>query len=298
MRHSETGPAPRYLYAFDYVFIAVLMGGIFLCATTAMTHAEHSPVENIAALANSSGMLTIVEGPFLMGTTRASHEPFSFDLQYDDTEQPQRRVWLNQYEIDRYEVSLGEYVLWLRQQPRHLPEEVRKLIDHVTTIHAIPPQTLARWPALYVTWSEASDFCRTQGKRLPTEAEWEKAARGNSGNVFPWGQRAPTPALAMFGQVHIHDIPIVAPVDSGEEGQSPYGLHHMAGNAAEWVEDWLGIDYYATMPDRNPRGPAYGRYKVVRGGSWKSAPALLRTATRNGAAPDQRAATIGFRCAR
>jgi len=290
-----TGRVPRYLYAFGYVLIATLMGSSFLSTATAATNDR---VEDIAALANSALILTVDEGPFIMGTARTSYEPFSFDLQYDDTEQPQRRVWLNQYEIDRDEVSLGEYLLWLRQQQRHLPEEVRKLIDHVTTIHPLPPETLARWPALYVTWSEASDFCRAQGKRLPTEAEWEKAARGDNGNLFPWGQRPPTPALAMFGQYHVHEIPIVASVDSGEEGRSPYGLHHMAGNAAEWVEDWFGIDYYATMPDRNPHGPANGRYKVVRGGSWKSAPTLLRTATRNGASPDQRAATIGFRCAR
>lgn len=243
-------------------------------------------------------MLPVPEGTFIMGTARYTDKPFSLDLQYDDTEQPQRRVWLNQYEIDRDEVSLGEYLLWLRQQQRLLPKEVRKLIDHVTTIHALPPETLARWPALYVTWAEASDFCHAQGKRLPTEAEWEKSARGDSGNLFPWGQAPPTPALAIFGQYHVHEVPLLAPVTSGEEGRSPYGLHHMAGNAAEWVEDWFGIDAYATMPDRNPRGPANGRYKVVRGGSWKSMPALLRTATRNGASSDQRTATIGFRCAR
>ena len=293
-----TGRVLRYLHAFGYVLIATVMGTSFLPTAAAATHDVQSPVENIAALASSTLMLTVAEGPFIMGTTRANHEPFSFDLQYDDTEQPQRRVWLHQYEIDRDEVSLGEYLLWLQQQQRHLPEEMRKLIDHVTKIHAMQPETLARWPALYVTWSEASDFCHARDKRLPTEAEWEKAARGESGNLFPWGQRPPTPALAMFGQYHAHEIPIVASVDSGKEGRSPYGLHHMAGNAAEWVEDWFGIDYYATMPDRNPHGPANGRYKVVRGGSWKSAPALLRTATRSGASPNQRAATIGFRCAR
>ena len=275
--------------------MATLIGASLLRTASA---AAIDPVEAIAALASSAPMLTVAEGPFIMGTARTSREPFSFELQYDDTEQPQRRVWLNQYEIDRDEVSLGEYLRWLRQQERHPPEEVKKLIDHVMTIHAMQPETLTRWPALYVTWPEASDFCRTQGKRLPTEAEWEKAARGDSGNLFPWGQKPPTPALAMFGQYHAHEIPIVASVDSGEEGRSPYGLHHMAGNAAEWVEDWFGIDYYATMPDRNPHGPANGRYKVVRGGSWKSAPALLRTATRSGASQDRRAATIGFRCAR
>jgi iron(II)-dependent oxidoreductase len=295
---GHTSRVRRYLRVVGYVLIATVMGASFLRIATAAASDAQRSVEDIAALSNGALMLTVAEGPFIMGTARTSHEPFSFDLQYDDTEQPQRRVWLSQYEIDRDEVSLGEYLLWLRQQQRHLPEEVRKLIDHLTTIHAMTPETLTRWPALYVTWSEASDFCRTHEKRLPTEAEWEKAARGNSGNLFPWGQRPPTSALAMFGQYHVHEIPIVAPVDSGEEGRSPYGLHHMAGNAAEWVEDWFGIDYYATMPDRNPHGPANGRYKVVRGGSWKSAPALLRTATRSGASPDRRAATIGFRCAR
>jgi iron(II)-dependent oxidoreductase len=295
---GHTSRVRRYLRAVGYVLIATVMGASFLRTATVAANDAQRTVENIAALANGALMVTVAEGPFIMGTARTSHEPFSFDLQYDDTEQPQRRIWLSQYEIDRDEVSLGEYLLWLQQQQRPLPEEVRKLIDHLTTIHAMPPETLTRWPALYVTWSEASDFCRTHEKRLPTEAEWEKAARGNSGNLFPWGQRPPTPALAMFGQYHVHEIPIVAPVDSGEEGRSPYGLHHMAGNAAEWVEDWFGIDYYVTMPDRNPHGPANGRYKVVRGGSWKSAPALLRTATRSGASPDRRAATIGFRCAR
>jgi len=295
---GHTSRVRRYLRVVGYVLIVTVIGTSFLRIATAAASDAQRSVEDIAALADGALMLTVAEGPFTMGTARTSHEPFSFDLQYDDTEQPQRRVWLSQYEIDRDEVSLGEYLLWLQQQQRHLPDEVRKLIDHLTTIHAMPPETLTRWPALYVTWSEASDFCRTHEKRLPTEAEWEKAARGNSGNLFPWGQRPPTPALAMFGQYHVHEIPIVAPVDSGEKGRSPYGLHHMAGNAAEWVEDWFGIDYYATMPDRNPHGPANGRYKVVRGGSWKSAPALLRTATRSGASPDRRAATIGFRCAR
>ncbi|MEX5217530.1 MAG: formylglycine-generating enzyme family protein [Nitrospira sp.] len=193
---------------------------------------------------------------------------------------------------------MPSYVLWLRNQD-HVPAEVlRNLIQQAVAVPGLSPDILARWPALYVTWPEASDFCRARGTRLPSEAEWEKAARGNSGDLFPWGQSPPTPQLAIYGQQQAGEIPIVAPVDTGEEGRSPYGLHHMAGNAAEWVEDWFGIDYYATMPDRNPRGPAQGRYKVVRGGSWKSAPVLLRSATRSGAQPEHRTVTIGFRCAR
>jgi iron(II)-dependent oxidoreductase len=101
----------------------------------------------------------------------------------------------------------------------------------------------------------------------------------------------------MFGQHHVHEIPILAAVDSDEDGKSPYGLHHMAGNVAEWVQDWFWFDYYAYMPERNPPGPTSGRYKSVRGGSWKINQIMLRTATRGGSAPDQRSAAIGFRCA-
>lgn len=271
---------------------------VFLLSPIIVSAQEESTYERIAALAHASPMITVPEGFFSMGTPRTGHDRYSLDLPYDDTEQPQRRVWLDRFEIDRDEVSLGELLQWLRRQQRPIPAEIRTLIDHMTAVHAVPPETLTRWPALYVTWAEASDFCRAQGKRLPTEAEWEKAARGEQGNLFPWGRQPPAAGLAMFGQYHVHEIPIVASVESGEKGRSPYGLHHMAGNAAEWVEDWFGIDYYVTMPDRNPRGVGQGRYKVVRGGSWKSAPPLLRTATRGGAAPEQRAATIGFRCAR
>jgi len=295
---ERTDPLPAVRHLIAAAFGALLMLEPALPPALAATVEIHSRVDAIAAQAEHSSMMSVTEGFFFMGTTRIGHEPFSLTLQYDDTEQPQRRIWLDRYEIDRDEVSLSEFLRWLAQRHQPMPVEIHKLIEHVMTVHALTPDTLAHWPALYVTWTDASDFCRAQGKRLPTEAEWEKAARGEEGRLFPWGQHPPTPALAMFGQYHVHEIPIVASVRSGEAGSSPYGLRHMAGNAAEWVADWFGIDYYMTMPDRNPQGPSTGRYKVIRGGSWKSTPALLRSATRSGAPPEQRAATIGFRCAR
>ncbi len=259
-------------------------------------------LDAIAQLAQPSPMVTVPEGWFLIGTNLkrgdTRHDSFGLATQFDDTEQPQRRLWLDAFAIDRDEISLAEFLAFLQAQRQAPPDPLQRLIWRVITVHLLPDYILASWPALYVTWSEADELCRSRGKRLPTEAEWEKAARGTDGRLFPWGSKAPAPGVAVFGQHHVHEIPIVAAVNSGEEGQSPYGARHMAGNIAEWVQDWFGIDYYVIMPERNPRGPTAGRYKSVRGGSWKSNPSLLRSATRNGAVPDQRASTIGFRCAK
>ncbi|NOT23733.1 MAG: SUMF1/EgtB/PvdO family nonheme iron enzyme [Nitrospiraceae bacterium] len=252
----------------------------------------------IAALAQPSPMVSIPAGPFVLGGKRMESDPTGNRAPFDDTELPQHRIWLDAYEMDRDEVSLGEYLAFLKQRKLHPSDELQKLLWHVITIHSVSDQTLTRWPALYVTWAEAKDLCMARNERLPTEAEWEKAARGSEGNLFPWGDTTPDTTVAMFGQYHVHEIPILAVVDSHDAGMSPYGLHHMAGNVAEWVQDWFGSDYYASMPERNPPGPTSGRYKSVRGGSWKSNRVMLRTATRGGASPDQRSPTIGFRCAR
>jgi iron(II)-dependent oxidoreductase len=251
----------------------------------------------IAALAQAAPAVTIPAGTFILGSKRIDDDPYGLWTQFDDTELPQQRVWLDEFAMDRHEVSLGEYLAHLGRNKQHPPEELQKLIWHVITVHSVSDQTLTRWPALYVTWHEAAGFCASAGKRLPSEAQWEKAARGPDGLLFPWGDSPPDSNHAMFGQHHVHEIPILSAVDSHVRGRSPYGLHHMAGNVAEWVHDWFGLDYYAYMPAENPPGPTSGRYKGVRGGSWKSKIAMLRTATRSGFNPDQRSATIGFRCA-
>jgi len=286
--------------SFRPAFLAVFL---VLCALPA-TAAKPAPsaelarhLAAIAALASPSPTIVIPAGQFLLGSKRIDDDPYGLWTQFDDTELPQQRVWLDAYAMDRDEVSLGEYLLFLQHRKQTPSEELQKLIWHVITVHSISDHTLSRWPALYVSWYEARDLCSSKGKRLPTEAEWEKSARGEDGNLFPWGSQAPDNRLAMFGQHHVHEIPILAPVDSLEDGRSPYGIHHSAGNVAEWVQDWFGFDYYAYMPERNPPGPVSGRYKSVRGGSWKSKAIMLRTATRGGAPPDNRSPTIGFRCA-
>jgi iron(II)-dependent oxidoreductase len=252
----------------------------------------------IAGLAKPSPMLPVAAGAFLLGTKRIDDDPYGIRTQFDDTELPQNRVWIDGFEMDRDEVSLGEYLAFLQRQRLTPSNELQHLIWHVITVHSVSDETLNHWPALYVTWTEARDFCHAKGKRLPTEAEWEKAARGTNGGLFPWGDALPDSKVAMFGQHHVHEIPILAAVDSLDGGRSPYGLHHMAGNVAEWVQDWFGFDYYAYMPEKNPPGPTSGRYRSVRGGSWKSNVIMLRTATRSGMEPEKRSATIGFRCAK
>ena len=278
----------------------------FLLAWTSRTEGASGPkpsselarhLTGIATLAQATPTVTIPPGEFTVGSKRIDDDPYGLWTQFDDTELPQQRVWVDEFEIDRDEVSLGEYLSFLIRNKETPAEELQKLIWHVITVHSVSDQTLARWPVLYVTWHEAVTFCTSQGKRLPTEAEWEKAARGPNGLLFPWGDSAPDRERAMFDQHHVHEIPILAAVDSHLPGRSPYGLHHMAGNVAEWVQDWFGLDYYAYMPGKNPAGPASGRYKGVRGGSWKSKVIMLRTATRSGFSPEQRSATIGFRCA-
>lgn len=289
----------RYPSSVRFLFLLL----IITCPTIAASESKPTPelakhLTRIAALAQSSPTVTIPAGSFLLGSKRVDGDPYGKWTQFDDTELPQQQVWLDAYDIDREEVSLGEYLSYLQKHKLYPSTELQALIWHVITVHFVSDETLTRWPALYVTWKEAQSLCTAKHARLPTEAEWEKAARGSEGNLYPWGEAAPTASLAMFGQHHVHEIPILAAVDSHDGGRSPYGLHHMAGNVAEWVQDWFGFDYYAYMPERNPPGPTAGRYKGVRGGSWKSKQVMLRSATRGGAAPDQRSATIGFRCVR
>ncbi len=205
-----------------------------------------------------------------------------------DDEQPRHRVYLDVYHIDQFEITTERYAKFLAftgwQKP--LNWTMVTLPEHATR------------PVIGVGWADADAYCRINGRRLPTEAEWEKAARGTTERRFPWGEKKPAASLALFGQMAKFSYDLLKPVGSFPGGESPYGAFDLAGNVAEWVEDWYDGEYYRNSPEKNPPGPRTGQYKMVRGGSWSDMPVYLMAAGRTSKLPpDTRNAFIGFRCA-
>ncbi len=146
---------------------------------------EH--ITRIASFAKPSPQVAIPEGYFFMGTHRRDNLRHTFEMHYDNTEFPQRHIWIDRFFIDQYEVSLGEYLAFLLDTNKAVSQELRELIWHLVSVHAIPDQALAPWPALYVTWEEAKAYCEFHDKRLPSEAEWGRERR--IGSYLSLGQR-------------------------------------------------------------------------------------------------------------
>ena len=200
-------------------------------------------------------------------------------------ERPPHKIYLDAYYIDRYPVTNTEY---------------KKFVD--ATRHRTPtdwkngqfPVRKDGCPVVYVTWEDASAYARWAGKRLPSEAKWEKAARGTDGRKYPWGNQPPDERYCNFGQ----NVGETTPVDRySAQGDSPYGVSDMAGNVWEWCLDFHDPNYYNYSPPRNPRGPAAGLNHVLRGGSWLSSQNHVRTTNRSSNLADYRGDFIGFRCA-
>ncbi len=220
-------------------------------------------------------MVLVPAGEFIMG-----HE------QWDADEKPAHRVYLDAFYMDTYEVTTARYVLFMKETGREQPAQWKD----------VNPTTDGERAVVGVTWHDADAYCRHYGKRLPTEAEWEKAARGTDGRMFPWGNEEPTRLHANFGSTWT-GYETLLPGGSLEAGKSPYGLYELAGNAWEWVADWYDRDSYKSSPDRNPTGPSRSGSKVLRGGSWYDMLYDLRSTNRNYLGPKSTHFNLGFRCA-
>ena len=225
-------------------------------------------------------MVKVPAGPFLMGSDK------KVDRNAYSAELPQRNIHLDAYEIDKFEVTTVQYLKYV------LAKDLPPLIDWQYDGGNFQ-ETMASHPVMHVSWADADAYCKWAGKRLPTEAEWEKAARGEDGRIYPWGNQPAGLSRANFGRTGLSGpvrdrperlllYPPIISVDKYDNAVGPYGTFQMAGNVAEWVADWYDKEYYKTAPDRNPKGPEKGTQKSFRGGGWIDSTPSVRGAKRNG----------------
>jgi formylglycine-generating enzyme required for sulfatase activity len=207
----------------------------------------------------------------------------------DDENSPRREIFVSTFYMDKYEVTVGRYAAFLKANGNVKPPEEWDTANI---------QIGAELPVVGVDWRDADGYCRSTGKRLPTEAEWERAARGDDERKYPWGSDAPTPELATFGKPYQNPVykDGVTRVGTHSKGKSPFGIYDLSGNVWEWVSDWY-TESFPSDDVRNPRGPDNGKHKVMRGGGWYDPPDRITATKRMYADPAQVDDEVGFRCA-
>ena len=245
------------------------------------------PIKKIAP-SPYAGMVLIPQGTFEMGSRLSLSELdpvsiFQADRHMLGPEDPAHEVILDAFYIDLYEITNTDYKKYIEATGS---KNIPRYWDDNAFNH---PQQ----PVVGITWKEARAYCQWKNKRLPTEAEWEKAARGKRPVRFPWGNAPPDKNLANFD----NHVGKTAPVGSYPKGKSDYGTFDMSGNVSEWVNDWHYPEYYLFSPKENPPGPKKGVYKIIRGGNWQNNLEDIRLTYRNATVPKARSKTVGFRCA-
>jgi eukaryotic-like serine/threonine-protein kinase len=235
--------------------------------------------------------ILIPAGTFQMGCDQDN----SVELCWSD-QLPLHTVYLDAYYIDKYEVTNARYNACVDDGGCTLPAKNSSF----TRPSYYDNRAYAEYPVIYVNWSQANEFCAWAGKRLPTETEWEKAARGsNDTRRYTWGKETPNCTLASYGGVNGCGGE-TTPGGSFPDGVSPYGVMDMNGNVMEWVNDWYSDTYYSVSPYANPQGATEGRWRVMRDGAWilgiMHVPLDIRSNRRG--VPESQRHFVGFRCAR
>ncbi len=231
-------------------------------------------------------MSLIAAGKSQMGSKKSMlelrpHDLFNTDRHTLGPENPAHEVFLDAYYIDNFEVTNEKYKKFVKTTGAKEPRGWKK-----------SSFSEDRQPVVGVSWKEALAYCKWSGKRLPTEAEWEKAGRGKRTINFPWGDTPPDSEKLNYNE----EINKTSPVGSYEKGKSDYGVYDLSGNVSEWVYDWHYPEYYLFSPKENPQGPDKGQYKVIRGGNWRNGADGVDLTYRNATAPNVRNYTVGFRC--
>jgi formylglycine-generating enzyme required for sulfatase activity len=263
-----------------------------------------------ASLVGNDGaeMVLVPSGEFSMGSDRDELDRLQASRESFGDEIPRHRVYLDAFYIDKYEVTNAHFQQFVQATGHRTQAE---LVNGANWRAPRGPGSsitgLEQHPVVQVSQEDAKAYCSWAGKRLPTEAEWEKAARGTDGQHYPWGNQfdgrrvnfCDTNCAYKWKDNAANDgYRYTAPVGSYEEGKSPYGAYDMAGNVWEWVADWYDANYYRHSPAHNPQGPASGDKTVLRGGGWGDLALHVRASDRVRRAPARQNDTFGFRCAK
>ena len=232
---------------------------------------------------SDSGMVYFPEGEFEMGSPTG---------QGKKNEHPQHKVYLNAFYLDKYEVTFSDFEVYLESNLDKYPT-ITGWIDRKAR-----PDMLDK-PIFGLQWKRCRNYCVWRGKRMPTEAEWERAARGIENRIYPWGNEEPDKTRANFGNCcFIQKGKVLTKTGYFKKGYTPEGVADLGGNVAEWVGDWYDKKYYEKSPYKNPQGPKKGKYHVIRGGAWNSLPVYLRSSSRYGDSDSKDYYGIGCRCAK
>ena len=234
-------------------------------------------------------MVIVPEGVFPMGVPKAARDG-------GVDERPNHDVYVDTFYIDTYEVTNGRYLQFLTETGHRIPQHPSDPSKGLWKGNTMP-ESVVDLPVINVDWYDAKSYCEWADKRLPTEAEWEKAAKGPNDWRFPWGDVEPTDRHLNYNQVW-HGEATLVPVGIYEPGKSPYGAYDMAGNVWEWVADWYDPQYYSKSPPSNPKGPETGTHKVLRSSGWQVETPQVRIFTRIKMDPLGRNHSTGFRCAK